>query len=97
MSLNDLDNACKVYGDLITKKKEIEAALKELEPIIKESFADKGLTVRSGYAFKATTQAGRKTLDKKALTSALSQHGLDLDAFYTVGAPYVRMSVDVAN
>ena len=91
---DSLDNAAKVYGQLIAEKKAIEQQLKELEPYLKEAFADKGTVVRGGFAFKATTQAGRKTLDKKALSQACSNLGLDIEAFYTVGAPYVRMSVD---
>lgn len=92
-TMDTLSNAARVYGELLDQKKAIEAQLKELEPHLKEQFADKGTVISGGYAYNAKTQAGRRTLDKTSLNQALSKHGLDMEAFYTVGAPYVRMSV----
>lgn len=93
-SNDNLKSAAETYGELLMEKKRLEAELKKLEPTLKEALADKGTVNIGNYSFTAKTSAGRKTLDKKLLGEALTQHGLELTAFEKQGAPFVTMTVE---
>lgn len=77
------------YADLREQKKDIEARLKELDPIIRPALDGVGNVVHGGWMYSLTVSEGRKTLDKSALLEA----GIDLDPYYKVGAPFTTLKI----
>lgn len=90
---DNLKSVAQTYGELKMQYKAIEKQLKALEGPLREALVDKGDVNIGNYVYTVKTFPGRKTVDKEALSAALSKHGLDLDAFMKVGAPFTTMSV----
>nr|NKB39630.1 hypothetical protein [Ilumatobacter sp.] len=92
-SNDNIKTVAEAYGAIKAEMKALEKKAKELEPVLKEALADRGNVSVGKYVFTAKTMAGRKTMDKPKLESALRDNGLDIESFYKAGAPFVQMSV----
>ncbi len=82
--LNALGEVEEQIKALTKKKEELRSAL---GPIF-EQREGTGALVTDQFVFKYRMNAGRKSLDKKAVEEA----GIDLDPFYKVGKPFMTLS-----
>ncbi len=89
MSLENLKPILTEYAELHVTKKTIEARLKELGEQVRPTLMGQGAVVVGDYQFDCTQQAGRKTLDKKAMEA----DGIDLEPYYKVGAPFTKLNI----
>jgi len=89
MSLANLKPMLLEYAELHVQKKTIEARLKELGEQVRPTLVGEGAVIVEGYQFDCTQQAGRKTLDKKAVEAA----GIDLAPYYKTGAPFSKLTI----
>lgn len=95
-SLDNLKPLIKKLLELRMDKRDIEAEIKEIEGVVKESIADKGKMQLDNYVFECKTMAGRKTVDKPALEEFLASHGKSYEDFTKQGAPFTQLRVDEA-
>ena len=80
------------YCALVAKKKELEAAIKAMDPEVRPLLEDKGNVLVDGkYTAELKVMGGRRSLDKKAVEAA----GINLEPFYKVGAPFTTLTVKV--
>lgn len=68
-------------------KAEAEAILKERQETFKQAMEGIEVARGQGMLLYFTPQAGRKTMDKKAVEAFIKQHGGNPDDFYKVGKP----------
>lgn len=80
------------YLILWSKKKAIEARMKQLDPEVRGLVEGLGRPgVCGDYRVECTMQPGRKTFDKKAAAEA----GVDVERFMKTGAPFTRLAIKV--
>ncbi len=77
------------YADLVMQKRAVEARIKELDADVRPLLTDRGSVVVGNYMMECRVNAGRKSLDKKAVAEA----GINLEPFYKVGAPFTTLTV----
>lgn len=77
------------YARVKMQIKELDAYLKQVEPAVKAAIDDGESIIAGQYVVSAAHVAGRKTLDKAAVESALG----NIEPYMKQGAPYVRIEV----
>lgn len=93
-SFDNLSPMLGEYAELVMQKKAIEARLKQLDQEVRPVLAEKNKpVVLNGYQFSCKMIAGRKSLDRAAVSEVLSKHGYDIADFEKQGAPYTQMTV----
>lgn len=97
---NSLDNYKPMLderAELAMSKKRIEERIKELDELLRPVLEGRGDVIYNGYSFNCKLVAGRKTLDKGAVSEFVEQHGAHLEDFEKVGAPYTTFTVKRVN
>lgn len=80
-------------GELHMLKKQCEDRIAELDKDLRPVLEGRGELTHGGFSFKCALTAGRKSLDKAAVTEALAGVGLDIADFEKEGAPFTTMTV----
>lgn len=81
------------YGEIEATIKALDKRKKELADAIKGAVRNNtGTFAGARYAVTVTQVAGRKTLDKDAVSAALRVAGLDPENYMKEGAPTMRIA-----
>lgn len=92
-SLDNIKPLLKRLLDLRMDKRDIEKEIKELDEQVRPIIAERGKMQLDNYVFECKLVAGRKSIDKTALTEFLEKHGKSMADFEKEGAPFTQMNV----
>ncbi len=86
-SLDNVKSLMAERAELHMEKKEIEAEIKELDEVLRPMLEGKGKVIYNGFQHEVSMQS-RKSFNRKAAESFITDHGGKVEDFIEQGAPY---------
>ena len=90
-SLDNIKGYLEEYAELKKAEKNLKARMKELDPLVRPSLADRGEVIVGDNKFECVTKPGRTSFDKKGL--AADHPEIDMGAYEKRGAPFTELRI----